>query len=189
MIWIESNQMKSNEIKSVSSLQQHPFFSYCILYHSLLDLCFQPKHPELKGNIHSMGNVGKTASKSMLSLFESLNQDNNIWTCESLSLLLIGHKKVSGFWSSVGFKSGALMHFFFLVIFFFGQQGNTWSCDTWRIHVHGDHISHIPRMVAKRGLTNQANVHIPLWKSRLTYLSSNFGCNWTSFRSQKNKKI
>ena len=95
-------------------------------------------------------------------------------------------KKVSCFWSSVGFKIGTVMHIFFRPFFyfyFFCQQGN----------IHGDQISHTQSMVAKRGLTNRANVHTPMWKSHLNTArqnsnrSSNYGCNWTS--SHSNKKI
>ena len=39
-----------------------------------------------------------------------------------------------------------------------------------------DQISHTQSMVAKRGHTNQANVHTPTWKS--SNQSSNFGCNF-----------
>ena len=52
-------------------------------------------------------------------------------------------KKVSGFWSSVGFKIGRV---FFYMIY----------C------IRGDQISHRQSMVAKRRLTNQANVHTPM---------------------------
>ena len=62
---------------------------------------------------------------------------------------------MSCLWSSVGFKIDAVtlfFKFFFFVKFIFGQDGNT--C------IHWEQISHnIQRMVAKRGLTNRANVH------------------------------
>ena len=53
-------------------------------------------------------------------------------------------------------------------------------------------ISHTPSMVAKRGLTNQANVHTPKsFKTarQNTNWSSNFGCSWTSFHSNQKIKI
>ena len=39
----------------------------------------------------------------------------------------------------------------------------------------------IQSMAAKRGVTNRANVHIPMHGRNP---SSNFGCNWTSFHSR-----
>ena len=62
------------------------------------------------------------------------------------------------------------MHFFFfffggggfLVIFFPPNQLNMWYTNTrW---LEPDQISHVQSMVAKRGLTDRANVHTPLWK-------------------------
>ena len=37
-----------------------------------------------------------------------------------------------------------------------------------------DQISHTQSMVAKRGLTNRANVHTPIWKTRLKYNTAEF---------------
>ena len=77
-----------------------------------------------------------------------------------------GQKKVSSFWSSVGFKSSAVMHFIFLIC----------------------------QHVGNRGLTNWANVHIPTCEKvventawQKSNQSSNFGCNWTSFHGKKKK--
>ena len=54
-----------------------------------------------------------------------------------------------------------------------------------------DQISHTQSLVAKRGLTNQANVHTPVCKSCLkTQHGRNpidpaiLGCSWTSFHTQ-----
>ena len=60
-------------------------------------------------------------------------------------------RNVSGFWSSVSFKIGPATRYLF---YFFCQQGNTW-------------YPHIQSMVAKRGLTNWANVHTPMRNGRL----------------------
>ena len=66
--------------------------------------------------------------------------------------LSVSGQKVSGFWSSVGFKIGAVTRFVPPIR------------DTC---IRGDqNISQIQSMVANRGLTNQANVHTPMWKSR-----------------------
>ena len=52
----------------------------------------------------------------------------------------------------------------------------------------------IQSMVAKRGLTNWANVHTPLWKSRLKHSTAEiqsikqFWRNWTSFHSPPKQK-
>ena len=66
----------------------------------------------------------------------------------------ISPKKVSGFWSSVGFKIGAVT----CLLFF--------NLPTWKHVAHyirGDRITHnIQSMVAKRGLTNRANVNTPM---------------------------
>ena len=37
-----------------------------------------------------------------------------------------------------------------------------------------DQISHTQSMVAKRGRTNWANVHIPMWKSNLKHSTTEF---------------
>ena len=37
-----------------------------------------------------------------------------------------------------------------------------------------DQISHVQSTVAKRGLTNRANVHTPMWKSRLKHSAAEF---------------
>ena len=48
-----------------------------------------------------------------------------------------------------------------IIIIFFGNQWNMWyRCNTRLLEP--DQISHTQSMVAKRGLTNRANVHIPL---------------------------
>ena len=58
------------------------------------------------------------------------------------------------------------------------------------LYMREPNFPYIQSMVAKGGLTNQANVHTPMWKSHLKHnRSSNFGCNWTSFHSKKNKKL
>ena len=47
--------------------------------------------------------------------------------------------------------------------------------DTWYAWLlEPDHISHTQCMVAKRGCTNRANVHTPMWKSHLKYSASEF---------------
>ena len=61
-------------------------------------------------------------------------------------------KMVSGFWSSVSFKIGAVTLFFF----FLGGGRNREIRDTC---IRADQISHVQSMVAKRGLTNRANIH------------------------------
>ena len=75
-------------------------------------------------------------------------------------LILLGPQKVSGFWSSVGFKIGAGTRLFFGHLFppFFGPTGK------YVIHcIRRDQI--VQSTVAKRGLTNRANVHTPMWTS------------------------
>ena len=80
--------------------------------------------------------------------------------CYKLFISDWGQKKVSGFWSSVGFKIGAVTCFLggnvgvvFFVCFCFASR------DTWYT-VHAEVIFPIIQsMVAKRGLTNRTNVH------------------------------
>ena len=66
----------------------------------------------------------------------------------------------------------------------FNASVNTWYMYTQLLEP--DQISHTQSMVAKRGLTNRANVHTQMWKNRLkqhgrnSNRSSIFGCNWTS---------
>ena len=43
---------------------------------------------------------------------------------------------------------------------------------TWLLEP--DQISHTQSMVAKRGLTNQANIHTHMWKSRLKHSTAEF---------------
>ena len=74
---------------------------------------------------------------------------------------------------------------FFFFFFFFANR------EIYMIRISRDHISHIQSMVAKRGLTNRANVFTPMWKSCLkqhaalkkSNRSSNFGYSCTSFHS------
>ena len=40
--------------------------------------------------------------------------------------------------------------------------------------IRGGQISHIQNTVAKRGLTNQANIDTPMWKSRLKSSTAEF---------------
>ena len=77
-------------------------------------------------------------------------------------------KKVSGqFWSSVSFIFSAI---------FFLPTGK------YVIHVYaGTNISHTQSMVAKRGFTNQANVHTPIQQFWRQF--------WTSFHSKEKTKI
>ena len=80
-------------------------------------------------------------------------------------------------------------------------NGSRWkSMVKYIIHVHtviGTRPNFpVPQnMVAKRGLTNRANVHTPMWKKSIknterqnSNRSSNFGCNWISFHQRKKKK-
>ena len=102
-------------------------------------------------------------------------------------------KKVSPLWSSVGFKIGAMIRFFcsFFVLFgdlfffiLFLPMGK------YVIHcIRGDQISHEQTMVAKRGLTNRANVHTPMWKSRLFQSIQQFWLQLdiVSFKKIRNK--
>ena len=57
--------------------------------------------------------------------------------------------------------------------------------------IRGDQISDVQSMAAKRGLTNRANVHTPMWKPRTarqnSSRSSNLCFNWTSFHAKQNK--
>ena len=74
-------------------------------------------------------------------------------------------KKVSGFWSSVGFKIVAAMRFFSGHLFIY----------VYVIHcIRRDQISHVQSMVAKRCLTNRANVHTPMWKRYLKHSAAEF---------------
>ena len=50
-----------------------------------------------------------------------------------------------------------------------------WPTGKYMIHcIRGDQISHIQSMVAKRGFTNQANVHTSMWKSHLKHSTAQF---------------
>ena len=72
--------------------------------------------------------------------------------------LVSGHRSAS--------KSVCRRVFFFFFFFFFFFP--SFFLPAWKYVLHcirGDQISHIQSMVAKRGLTNQANVHTPMWKS------------------------
>ena len=51
---------------------------------------------------------------------------------------------------------------FFWQSFFFANQWNMWC--TYTLLLKPDQISHTQSMVAKRGLTNRANIHTPMWK-------------------------
>ena len=47
--------------------------------------------------------------------------------------------------------------------------------DTWLVHARGDQISYVQSMVAKRSLTNRANVYTPMWKkSSLKHSTAEF---------------
>ena len=77
-------------------------------------------------------------------------------------------KKVSSFWSSVGFKISAVTCFylfFWVVLYFFIFF---WPTGKYVIHVIRRYqISHnIQSMVSKRGLTNWANIHTHMWKTQ-----------------------
>ena len=61
-------------------------------------------------------------------------------------------KQVYCFWSSVGFKVGAVTCF----LCFFTNREIRGTC------IRRDQISHIQSMVAEGGLTNVANVHTPM---------------------------
>ena len=60
--------------------------------------------------------------------------------------------KLASFWSSVGLKIGALTRFFSTIFFCFANR-------EIRDTLCGEHISHIQSTMAKRGLTERANVH------------------------------
>ena len=83
-------------------------------------------------------------------------------------------KKVSSFWSSVGFKIGAVTLFFFFFFFFFSPLSVIFFLPAGKYVIHGDQISHLQSMVAKRGLTNRANVYTPMWKCRLKHSTAEF---------------
>ena len=53
--------------------------------------------------------------------------------------------------------------------FFFANQ---WNTCTWLLEP--DQISHTQSMVAKRGHTNRASVHTPMWKSHLKHSMAEF---------------
>ena len=80
-----------------------------------------------------------------------------------------GHRSAS--------KSMPVMSFFSAIFFYLPTGKYVIHC------IHGDQISHLQSMVAKRGLTNRANVRITSRLKHSTAESSNFGCNWTSFHS------
>ena len=66
--------------------------------------------------------------------------------------------KVSGFWSSVGFKIGAVLRFCFRPSFILASREIR---DTF--YTRGPNFPfNIQTMAAKRGLTNEANVHTPM---------------------------
>ena len=74
-------------------------------------------------------------------------------------------KKVSGFWSSVCFKNGAVTRFFS----FFSSFCNLVVVICWPTGkydrptcIQWDRISHIQSMVATGEFTNRANVHTPM---------------------------
>ena len=74
-------------------------------------------------------------------------------------------KKVSGFWSSVGLKIGTVACF---CLFFANREIR----DTYI--VSSGTTFPMQSMVAKRGLTNHANVHTHMWKSRLKHSTAEF---------------
>ena len=76
-------------------------------------------------------------------------------------------KEVSGFWSKVGFKIGAVTSLFFGNFSFVFAK-------TWYTILEPDQISHTQSIVAKRGLTNRANVRTPVWKCRLKHSTAEF---------------
>ena len=63
--------------------------------------------------------------------------------------------------SSKSVRYRTFIYFFGSLVFF--CQRDTCTC------ISRDQISHIQSMVAMRGLTNRANVHTPVWKSRLKH--------------------
>ena len=90
---------------------------------------------------------------------------------------ILGQQKVAGFWSQVGSKK----------CFIFCEIRDTCIRGYWN---QTKFPTHTQSTMAKRGLTNRANVHTPMWKSwQNSNRSNNFGCNWTSFHNYSNKII
>ena len=58
--------------------------------------------------------------------------------------------------------------------YFFGGRDFFSNREIRDTGIRGDQISHILCMVAKRGLINRANVHTPMWKSRLKHSTAEF---------------
>ena len=61
---------------------------------------------------------------------------------------------------------------FFFFFFFFANQWNTWYMYTRLLEPN--QIFHTQSMVAKRGRTNRANRHTPMWKSQLKHGTAEF---------------
>ena len=85
-------------------------------------------------------------------------------------------KKVSCFWSSVGFKIGAVMHFLFMLLFkcfcnflviFFNREIRDTCITLWT-------KCPIQNMVAKRGITNWENIYTLWGKSNLKHSKAEF---------------
>ena len=77
-----------------------------------------------------------------------------------LSKFILGIKLYLGkqkFQILVRFKIGAVTHFYFSHIFVLPTGKYVIHC------IRGNQISHVQSMVAKRGLTNWANIHTPMW--------------------------
>ena len=76
---------------------------------------------------------------------------------------MLDQKKVYGFWSSFGFKIGAVMHFYFIlfcfkaILFVFANREIR---DT--LYMQGPNFPCTKYSAAKRGFTNQANIYTPV---------------------------
>ena len=99
--------------------------------------------------------------------------------------------KVSGFWSSVGYKIGVVTCFFILFFYFFGNLfcfANRQIRDT--LYTQRPNFPYTKYGGYERPHI-MANVHTPMWKSHLNHITAEFqlirqcGCNWTLFHRGK----
>ena len=102
---------------------------------------------------------------------------------EILVFLPQAPKNLFVFWSSVSFKIGAVTRFFSAIFFF-------WPAGKYVIHcIRVDQISHVYKVWWLREASQIRQTFIPYVKParQNSNRSSNFGCNLTSFHSNRNK--
>ena len=93
----------------------------------------------------------------------------SIWPKKCLNFLVIGRFKIGAVtvYCGGGGGGGGGGNLFIIA-----NQWNMWYTHTWLLEP--DRISHTQSIVAKRRLTNRANVHTPSWKSHLKHSMEEF---------------